>query len=201
MNHLWEAVEFFYYKHPWNFLWIRICGRSSWWSGEIRLSHVPEDGFHSKMILVSFNLVGEMLSITALSVLVPVIKLMTATLYERKFSRLSLYLMVLIDTLSRSHSCLDFFPSFLCNSKKSRQMDELCELRWKFIFYWYVPYRLSLASSVLCVVACYQGSRGALHFQWINIPLKRRYIIGNIICIISKVWLQPHPSANVIVGG
>ena len=36
------------------------------------------------MILVSFNLVGEMLSITALSVLVPVIKLMTATLYERK---------------------------------------------------------------------------------------------------------------------
>ena len=78
------------------------------------------------MILLSFNLVGEMLSITALSVLVPVIKLMTATLIMRgKLSWLSLYLRVSIDTLSRSRSCLDLFPSFLCNSKKSRQMDEL----------------------------------------------------------------------------
>ena len=33
---------------------------------------------------ISFFLVGEMLSVTALSVLVPVIKLMTATLCERK---------------------------------------------------------------------------------------------------------------------
>ena len=60
-----------------------------------------------------------MLSITALSVLVPVIKLMTATLImKEKLFRLSLYLRVSIDTLSRSRSCLDLFPSFLCNSKK-----------------------------------------------------------------------------------
>ena len=125
MNHLWEAVEFFYYKHPWNFLWIRICGRSSWWSGEIRLAHISEEGFHSKMILLSFNLIGLMLSITALSVLVPVLKLLTTPFMRGKLSRLSLYLRVSIDTLSRSRSCLDLFPSFLCNSKKSRQMDEL----------------------------------------------------------------------------
>ena len=151
MNHLWEAAEFFYYIYTWNFLRVHICGRSSWWSAEIRLAHVPEDGFHSEMILLSFNLVGEMLSITALSVLVPVIKLMTATLIMKgKLFRLSQYLRVSTDTLSRSRSCLDLFPSFLCNSKKVVIKWMNCgELRWKFILCRYVPYRLSLASLLL----------------------------------------------------